>query len=828
MFSRILLISLIFNILQIGMSQTPFENTYGDLSTDEVGKRVESAADGGAIILGTGPGATSRDRDLYLVKTDASGNQSWAKSIGTNRDDLPAACIVVSDGYILIGTTWEAGNADVLYIKTDLNGNVTKGPLKITSALTDEYAYDAVLLTGGNIAIAGKFFKSDFNGDDIGIWGITQAGVLSWSTSSGNSSIDYGFCIDATPDGGAIVGGLLDNNKSVAIRVSAAGAIGLTYINSDPVLSTTPVYDIKAISNTDYIMSTIGWIARANAGAVAWKTDTKTILGGTDRNSALKFKSGNYYSVVFDAATKNSATIYVFNANGGKQWEAAAGNILASDIAVLASNLVVTGTDALSDEYAGMNVVGYVASNTNGTVVATKTYGSTGNNNNEFGRSVVKGSDGYYLLGTKQSQLKKEELYVVKTDLNGSMQWNKPFGNITKDVPGSILIAQDGGIVFCGSSPGGHYAAKVTTAGAVTWEKTYPYNGTNEISQIIQTSDNGFAFITAHAGPGSTKRGAFLIRIKSDGSELWHKKYFLTDSTDTQGFSVVQAADGGFVIAGTGKNAASESAPILIKTDANGNLVWRKSYQVGSNTRGRFTGISKTSDGGYISSGTIYNSGTKRYSIYILKTDASGTTTWQKELTYPKFDFYNTIQVIQTSDNKYVICGFREATAPNVFSDKEHNGEGILLKMDGLGNLVVPITAYGRTNDASFYTVIPDGTGFTAIGSKRTDGAFQIFLARLLSNLNVGIFEPSIPVEPLSLYPNPVSDHISIQWNSEYTGQVLVRIADMQGREWVRKLELKDQDTFQWSEEVNDIPKGTYILRCDMDKKAAAGIFIKQ
>ncbi len=93
----------------------------------EVAYDVKATADGGYVVIGT-----TRDeggmRNLYLVKTDAYGNgESWSPAIiGGNHDDIGVSIQVEDDGYIILGSSNHLDTAqyDMYLVKTDLSGNV--------------------------------------------------------------------------------------------------------------------------------------------------------------------------------------------------------------------------------------------------------------------------------------------------------------------------------------------------------------------------------------------------------------------------------------------------------------------------------------------------------------------------------------------------------------------------------------------------------------------------------------------------------------------------------------------------------------------------------
>jgi hypothetical protein len=101
-----------------------WSRTYGGQYYD-VGNSVQQTSDDGYIVAGVKYVAAG-DADAYLIKTNASGDTLWTRTFGgTGTDGASSVHQTFDGGYIIAGrtTSYGAGNDDVWLIKTDANGN---------------------------------------------------------------------------------------------------------------------------------------------------------------------------------------------------------------------------------------------------------------------------------------------------------------------------------------------------------------------------------------------------------------------------------------------------------------------------------------------------------------------------------------------------------------------------------------------------------------------------------------------------------------------------------------------------------------------------------
>ena len=190
-----------------------WHNTFGGAQHDS-GHSVQQTEDGGYIIAGcTESFGTGGYYDVYLIKTDASGNEIWHKTFGGAGTDSGYSVAETSDGgYIITGSTesFGAGGYDVYLIKTDASGNLDpdwpENP-KTFGGADDDYGYSVAETSDGGYIITGSTDSFGAGGYDVYLVKTDDEGNLEWYKTFGGPEDDDGYSVAETSDGGYIIAG---------------------------------------------------------------------------------------------------------------------------------------------------------------------------------------------------------------------------------------------------------------------------------------------------------------------------------------------------------------------------------------------------------------------------------------------------------------------------------------------------------------------------------------------------------------------------------------------------------------------------------------------
>jgi len=405
----------------------------------------------------------------------------WQKSFGGSDNDFAFSVQQTSDGgYIVAGETasnsgdvnGNHGDEDFWVIKLDAKGNlVWQKPL---GGFGDEAAFAVEQTTDGGYILAGQANSSSGNvtgnhGNlDFWVVKLDGNGNLTWEKSLGGSNSDYATCIHQTEDGGYIVGGSSFSNDG-----DVTGHHGLIFFN-------------------DY------WIVKLDAsGNLEWENS----YGGSAGEAAFSITQ-----------TKDGGYI-------------AAGNSESDD-----------------GDVTGMHDITYgdfwvIKLGTSGELQWEKAFGG---NDYDQANSIQQTKDGGYIIGgfsrSNDGDITNNhgnyDMWVVKTDKDGNLTWQKSLGGSNGDFGYSIQQTPDNGYVVNGGTDsnngdvtGNHgnedfWVVKLSASGNLMWQSALGGSSYDEGKSIDQTSDGGYIA----AGFSSSNNGN--VSGNHGQNDFWVAKLF--------------------------------------------------------------------------------------------------------------------------------------------------------------------------------------------------------------------------------------------------------------------------------------------------------------
>ncbi|HIA10730.1 MAG TPA: T9SS type B sorting domain-containing protein [Flavobacteriales bacterium] len=454
-----------------------------------------------------------------------------------------------------------------------------------------------------------------------------------------------------------------------------------------------------------YFQKTYGGAA-ADEGKSVWITsDGGYVIGGITES----FGSG-------------SDDIYIvkLDANGDTMWTKA------------------SGTPASEKGYSIQQTAdnGYIVGGTNGSMYLNKldvngvsTWAkSYGGSFNDEGHSVQETSgNGYILAGfTASYGAGGNDVYLVKTNAAGDITWANTFGGTGDEEGYSLDQTSDGGYIVCGqtnSYGAGNtdvYLLKINSSGSLQWSKTYGGTADDGGRSIAQTADGGYILTGYAESYGSGLKDIYTIKTDSLGTVQWSKTY--GGAADDGGRSIVQTLDGGYVLTGsTISYGALTIEAYLLKLDNTGTLEWNAEKKIFGGPNGADIGnsVQQTLDGGYIFAATSSSFGAGGSDIYLVRVNSSGdsSSTCGTGIVIPQVSTPSTLEATaSTISNSGGTASSISAIAIGAPTAATKLPLGVLITTTG-------VTCYGDVDGQAIATAsagIPPYTYNWSVGSSTT------------------------------------------------------------------------------------------------------------
>ncbi len=443
-----------------------------------------------------------------------------------------------------------------------------------------------------------------------------------------------------------------------------------------------------------------------------------------------------------------------------------------------------------------------------------------------FGRSIVVDSDGSNLItgsvnlgGTFDS-----DLYLLKTDSNGNVVWNKTY--IKPGIDWGIClkrIPSDGYIIsgYTSRGAGGYdvLLMKIDSLGNEVWSKTFGGSDWDFGNSVDILPDGGFMVAGETYSYGQGNADMYLIRTNSSGDTLWTKTMGYTG--EDRASCVKTTTDGHIVITGCISDTVSHYKRIsLMKLDVQGVQIWNKLYGYTLDNEGMT--VLQTANGGFIIGGYTSKADSTQKNAYVMRTDAQGDSLWSQYYQWNHDDAIH--DIIENADGTLVYTGVMEG-----FGNSPD--DMLIFKSDAAGNWLVGGSFGGASTEEGFgVKATPDG-GFIAVGSTNSYGSSisSIYLVKtnqllyakdsiIYSTTDIKTYQKE---SPCMVYPNPFKEKTNIVLTEKSTN-IHLELYDLMGRNlpvhWSRFVSQEKTILELYRE---DLPPGVYFYNIIVDNQIA-------
>jgi len=534
-----------------------WSKTYGGTS-NERGFSVQLTSAGNILVYGNTESFGAGLTDEYLLQLDPQGNLMWSETYGGTGTDTrnfandQGLHIADDGGFLFTGSTnsMGAGGHDVYLIKTDSSGFVncnTNGAATIEAPIIMTTANPvpavAAALISNNLVTS---IVSTTTPQDSVLCFVQQCvgGQSTFMNNFGGTGDEQGHSVKKTLDGGYVVAGITDSEGAglddiFVMKTDAAGNTIWSKTYGDTGIDGSNFVSVEVASDSTYIVATgtesfgaqgkDGFIFKIDAiGTVIWE---KRVAGAsTDIFMDVTPTSNGGYtavgSVITYGAGSNDIHMIHYDNNGNTQWTKTFGGTFAdhcSGIEQTADTGYILACNSISFGAGGRSAY-LIKTDSNGVMQWDFIYDGTGQD--MFSDAKPTSDGGYIAVGYTFSFSGSRDVFLVKVDSAGSMEWAKTYGGTSEDRGNYIEITNDGGYIIGGFTEsfgaGGRdiILIKTDASGNVEWSQTYGDIGTEDMAWwadgLVQANDSGFVF-AGWSNSFSNGTDDDILLIKTDG-----------------------------------------------------------------------------------------------------------------------------------------------------------------------------------------------------------------------------------------------------------------------------------------------------------------------
>jgi len=333
-----------------------------------------------------------------------------------------------------------------------------------------------------------------------------------WNSTFSSYGEDRGYYVQITSDGGYILTGEKDNSDLWLIKTNQYGnkEWEKTYGRPD---KDDAGYCVQQTSDGGYIVVGYNnntdnlWLIKTDGyGNFVWN---KNITGQPgfyhNEGHAIEITSDGGYIITgetncFSPLSVMKAWLIKTDSYGNIQWQKVyqgSGRTSGWDIKITSDGgFIIAGATSIDGNVAGD--IWIFKTDHNGNMTWNKTF--TGTINQDCAYSIQQTiDDGYIVTGyINGGPALTGDLWLIKTDQNGHMQWNRTYGGANDDSGYSVLLCPDGGYYVIGHTYVAHSTAywpdvwiiKTDENGFRKWQKTFGGSGWDYGYSAQLTSDN--------------------------------------------------------------------------------------------------------------------------------------------------------------------------------------------------------------------------------------------------------------------------------------------------------------------------------------------------
>jgi len=301
--------------------------------------------------------------------------------------------------------------------------------------------------------------------------------------------------------------------------------------------------------------------------------------------------------------------------------------------------------------------------------------------------------------------------------------WTKYYGGTMYDSATSVEETDDGGLIITGAfqHETNHlfyiYLVKTDSAGDYEWSTTYGDTFGQTGNYVAEVSFGGYIIAGEKYTP-DWLNNAYILRVDDIGDTLWSYTYEAGESG--RALCVAETSDSGFIVSGGVFQSGNQFDLFMLKLDSLGDYEWDYKFDEGTYDFGHF--VAETSDGSFLAAGFSNDYSDSAYNYYLVKTDADGNPLWRKRYGGLAHDACFEAAMVG-DDGQILLVGHSDSWVGN---------EALAVRTDAGGDTLWTRVYSGASDVYINSVDVTDDGGFILGGTANIDGAArQMFFLKI-------------------------------------------------------------------------------------------------
>ena len=292
--------------------------------------------------------------------------------------------------------------------------------------------------------------------------------------------------------------------------------------------------------------------------------------------------------------------------------------------------------------------------------------------------------------------------WLIRTDDQGAETWSRTFApSSSNDMFNALEVTADGGLVIAGTQKNRPWLLATDSSGIERWSQVYE---DFEIEARIHDlfADDGGGYVLLGDDKVTHANLDFLVlRTDLDGNEVWRQTY--GGEGNDVGYAVVQDSDGGFVLAGTTQSfGAGDNDGWIVGIDRDGTERWN--LALGGISAGWLKAVAPVDGEGHILVGVTYSSGAGGADLWMVRLDTSGPTlpTMDWGLPLDRGDYTGIMAMAPAPDGGFFVSG-------RIIPEGGEHLQAWILRTDRDGHILWEHTNLGEDSHLACLLALDDG-----------------------------------------------------------------------------------------------------------------------